>query len=207
MLIWIYMIIRLVNSVAIDFGPLIANRSSPLQNNSLTFPECVNSGSWASTQFHPSDCQFALDRFTVAELVVRRSSHKNFEFLGIDATPVSTLTTQTTPRRYVYNTCTMAIILQKDLPSLLPIAPGHHPSPPTDFATYSEIWEVTSLLLRVCISPILISKRSSDLTRVRFLSMTGWNRVVSKTRAAGLKFVDSCEYLTGYKKSHGRSVL
>ena len=189
-LIWLYLIIRLVNSVALDLGPLIANRSSPLQNNSLTFPECVNSGAWASTRFHPSDCQLALDRFTVAELVVSRSSHKNFEFLGIDATPVSTLTTQTTPRRYVYNTCTMAIILQKDLPSLSPIAPGHHPSPPTDFATYSEIWEVTSILLRACISPILISKRSSDLSRVRFVSMTGWNRVVSSTTAAGLKFVD-----------------
>ena len=181
------MIIRLVDSVALDLGPLIANRSSPLQNNSLTFPECVDSRTWASTQFDPSDCRLALDRFTVAELVVSRSSHTNFEFLGIDATPVSTLTTQRTPRRYKYNTCTMAIILQKDLPILLPIAPGHHPSPPTDFATYSEIREVTSLLLKVCISPILISKRFSDLSRVRFISLTGWNKVVSRSRAAEMK--------------------
>ena len=206
LLIWLYMTARLVNSVALGFGPLIVNSSSPLPNNSLTVPECVNSDAWASFQFHPSDCQKALDRFTVAELVISRSRHKTFEFLGVDATPVSTLTTQATPRRYEYNTCTMAIILQKDLPSLLPIAPGYHPSL-TDFATYLEIWEVASVLLRDCISPILTSKRSSDLSRVRFVSLTGWDKVVSKIRAAGLNCVDYDTILTGHKKSYGRSVL
>ena len=173
------MAIRLVHSVALDFGPLIVNSSSPLQNNPLKFPECVDSATWASIRFEPSDCQFALDRFNVAEIVISRGGHRNFEFLGVDATPVSTLNTQRTPRRYVYNTCTMAIILQKDLPSLSPVAPGRQSSPPTDFATYSEIGEVTNLLLRACVSPIFIRKKPSDLPQVRFVSLTGWNRVVS----------------------------
>ena len=77
--------------------------------------QCINSPEWATSGFLAGDCYTAIEKFRDRE--VEKYGATTLEFLAAGMTPIfPSLFWQSTPRRYKYKSCTMAILMLKDLP-------------------------------------------------------------------------------------------
>lgn len=107
-------------------------------NRSLTRVHCTNSPYWVDPAFNPRDCDDALNEFldtSVAEHEVTA-----FEFLAPGTHPMHALPQVQTPMKITVRTCTLAIaMLASFAPGMLP-GVGLEPYPPTDVASFREIY-------------------------------------------------------------------
>ena len=149
---------------------------TPFVNVTQNSPQCVDSPSWSSTFFTPKDCRFAIH--TLYEFEVLTNARITFEFLARGATGTTVAVKQKTPRRYVAGTCTLAIVLIKDVPLVASVA-----SRSSDLADYWSIWKLSKAISTDCLSPYLytegIVNASVGDTPVTFRSATGWANLVT----------------------------
>ena len=106
---------------------------------------CVNTPGWTTPSLSPKDCVSAAHRFSLQE--VGAHAEDEFEFVPAGATGVSGLPIARTPRRYPYQSCTMAIAhLGSFRPGQIPGFDPVTPSVPTDFGNYRDIVRQSSFL-------------------------------------------------------------
>lgn len=124
----------------------------PTTNISAPAPnlQCIDSPDWATLTFVPEDCYLALENFHTREVEFYESMM--LEFLAANIAPsFPSLFAQTTPRKYEYKTCTMAIVMLRDLPGEpLPVTRF----PKSDLSTYLSIGIAAKNVLQVCLSPV-----------------------------------------------------
>ncbi len=126
---------RLITCIPLTTSPPLVLPSS----SNTTFPilrnlQCIDSPDWATPHFLASDCYTAIDKFVNREVMVHGNRFPLlsapssdltkfyiaggtiYEFLSRGMSPAYPRFAQTTPRRYKYKTCTMAIVMLVDLP-------------------------------------------------------------------------------------------
>ena len=159
------------------FMGILTLSAYPSPDVGLNSVDCVDSMSWSSTSFHPRQCVAAIH--AVYEFEVLTSARITYEFLASGATRSTVAAVQRTPRRYVGGSCTLAIVLLKDVPSL----GSTSSAPSSDLTDYWQIWKLSKSILEDCLPPWLSGNRSSNVGRshspVKFRSQTGWGRLVS----------------------------
>ena len=118
------------------------NVTSSFLTESTVSDFCTSSIAWTGDAgLDPNllrDCGTASNTFWNVE--VRRHGVSEFEFLNSETPSAHRNPNQRTPRRYTYDTCTIALINKPDIPD--PYWPGIPLSslPATDTASYDEIY-------------------------------------------------------------------
>lgn len=141
-----------------------ANISAPAPNL-----QCIDSPDWATSAFHPQDCYTAIENFHTREVEIYESM--TLEFLATHITPsFPSLFSQTTPRKYEYNSCTIAIVMLRDLPG--GTAPGIT-FPKSDLCTYVYIENAAKNVLQGCLSPM--RGKGSRNGGLEFVNPTGYD--------------------------------
>lgn len=118
------------------------NVTSSFLTESTVSDFCTSSIAWTGDAgLDPNllhDCGTASNTFWNVE--VRRHGVSEFEFLNSETPSAHRNPNQRTPRRYTYDTCTIALINKPDIPD--PYWPGIplSPLPATDTASYDEIY-------------------------------------------------------------------
>lgn len=109
---------------------------------------------------------------TFHNLEVARYESMTLEFLAANITPIfPSLFTQSTPRKYKYNSCTMAIVLLRDLPG------GAVPGivfPMSDLSTYVSVENTAKNVFQGCLSPVL-GKGKERGGGLGFVNPTGYD--------------------------------
>ncbi|CAD6594130.1 MAG: hypothetical protein ASARMPRED_008676 [Alectoria sarmentosa] len=126
-----------------------ANTTGAAARNNL---QCINSADWATTTFMAYDCYTALALFEDYE--VYRHATTIFEFVAANIVPAYPQFAQTTPRKYTYRSCTLAIVMLADLPSEPPGLPARR-WPQTDLGDYVGIENAGLNVRDGCLSIVL----------------------------------------------------
>lgn len=140
----------------------------PLNDTTMTSYQCINSDDWATPNFHPQDCQAAIEEFHRTDVL--KYTHMLLEFRAKGVPPLIPIFSQSTPRRYVYGTCTVAIIMMTDMQNLLP---GTYFVKNTDLSTYVFLENAAKNVREGCISPMLGEQGDQD--GVNFVNPTGYD--------------------------------
>lgn len=134
-------------------------------------PQCHDSPDWTTSSFLGGDCYTAIDKFTNFE------SHKwgpaYLEFVSRDiilAHP--SIWAQRTPRKYRYKSCTLAIVMLRDLPP--GIVPGGE-YPHSDLGNYVQLEKAARRILAKCISVVLSKGEGRGGGRLGFANPTGFD--------------------------------
>ncbi len=94
------------------------------------------------------------------------------EFYAANITPsYPSRFSQPTPQKYKYKTCTLAIVMLKDLPG--GAVPGTS-FPSTDLSSYMDIQNAAKDVLRICISVVLGKGRGAG-GGLGFVNPTGYD--------------------------------
>ena len=144
--------------LALPLDEILSAKSSPNVTSSFltesTVPGfCISSIAWTGdARLDPNlllDCGTASNTFWNAE--VGRYGVSEFEFLNNETISAHRNPNQRTPRRYIYGTCTIALITKPDIPH--PYWPGIplSPLPATDTASYDEIYMSLLAIVAECL--------------------------------------------------------
>ena len=139
-------------------------------SNSEVCVECINSHDWATEHFLAGDCYTALDKFHNREVDKYNSMMLEFLAAGLNP-PFPSRFAQTTPRKYKYKSCTMAIVMLKDLPG--GAVPGTS-FPTSDLCTYIQLENAAKNVLEGCLSPVL-GKSKGRAGGLGFVNPTGYD--------------------------------
>lgn len=94
------------------------------------------------------------------------------EFFAAKMTPsFPSQFSQSTPRKYKYKSCTMAIVMLRDLPG--GVVPGTT-SPKSDLCTYPHLENAAKNVLQGCLSPVL-GKGRGPAGGLGFVNPTGYD--------------------------------
>ncbi|KAL8760135.1 MAG: hypothetical protein Q9199_000272 [Rusavskia elegans] len=112
---------------------------------------CIASPDWVvSSHIHPSDCLEALDIFRRAES--QKDGSQRFEFLARGAHPASELLTMTTPRKYHFRSCTVAVAMFASIPPwFLEPTMERRRFAPNDIASLDELREAAKQIVATCV--------------------------------------------------------
>jgi hypothetical protein len=122
-------------------------------NMSLTASnlQCIDSPDWTTPSFLAGDCYTALDKLQNRKVL--RYNSMVLEFYAANITPsYPSRFSQATPQKYKYKTCTLAIVMLKDLPG------GAIPGTTlreTDLGTYVDIANAAKRIMKVCLSVVM----------------------------------------------------
>ena len=139
---------------------------------STSNPQCIDSPDWATLRFSPEDCYTVIANFHALEVEHYESMMVEFFAANIHPT-IPSLFTQLTPRKYKYRSCTMAIVLLRDLPEGL--APGIN-FPKSDLSTYVSVETAAKIVLQACLSPVRGKGRGKG-GGLGFVNPTGYDIV------------------------------
>ena len=159
-------------ATALPTSDLKINHTLHTANTNLSSSlQCIESPDWATPSFRPFDCWSAIETFTTTE--VWNHGGTIYEFLSASLVPVYPQFAISTPRKYVYNSCTMAIVMMADF-SPQSIPPGIT-FPRTDLCRFAEIDTAVKNVRDGCLA-ILLGKENGNVGGLRFLNPTGFNR-------------------------------
>ena len=183
-LILLVITVYIFTSQAVLFPPPVSpSISFAPQNGTLSAVNCIDSHLWCPHFVASIHCRKAITAFYIRKVSDPLFSHVTYEFLAHNIHPTTRYPIQNTPERYVWRTCTMALVLVADVPAL---NKGRGQVHETDLATYFDVWDVISGVLTECVmSPYEGVGRNRSATDkeegqpVGFRSGTGWGSVVS----------------------------
>lgn len=143
------------------------NLTAPLRSSN---PRCIDSPDWVTPSFVGGDCHTAIVKFH-RETVVWNTV--DLSFLSYQATPpLSSIWDQETPRRYRYKSCTLAVVMLKDLPHEMTPA---RPYPGIDTSSYASLERAAREILASCISPVLGKGGANEGGGVGFTNPAGFD--------------------------------
>ena len=140
-------------------------------------PQCIDSSDWVTPFFEGSDCSIAVGKFHNREYPVWSTTYLEF-FTYRFQPPLPSIWAQRTPRRYRHMSCTMAIVMLRDMPPGI-VPPPTSTYPTSDLASYADLERVARGILAKCISPVRSvgqgsNRRKHRGTRVGFVNPTGF---------------------------------
>lgn len=134
--------------------------------------KCVDKPEWTTQSFLAGDCYSALDKFHNRK--VDRYSSMTVEFYAANVTPYyPSHFWQATPQKYKYKTCTLAIVMLRDMPpSEVPVTTAQS----TDLSSYLYIEMAARTVLKECLSVVLPNGKASG-GALGFVNPTGYDIV------------------------------
>ncbi|KAL8843701.1 MAG: hypothetical protein Q9205_002058 [Flavoplaca limonia] len=112
---------------------------------------CVASPDWVvSSHIQPADCAEALDIFRRAEFP--KGGSQPLEFIARGAHPATHLTTITTPRKYRFRTCTVAVAMFASIPPwLMPPTMERRRFALNDVASFDGLRQAAKQIITDCV--------------------------------------------------------
>ncbi|KAL8712650.1 MAG: hypothetical protein Q9220_003181 [cf. Caloplaca sp. 1 TL-2023] len=115
---------------------------------------CIKNSNWGTATFNGKDCIGAIQQLNDREIIPKRNWV--YEFLAAGAPQAHpSYYGQATPRKYVYGTCTLSVVMMMDK-RLGTFVPGKSTTPgiyaATDLTSYGDIWYAASQINRLCMS-------------------------------------------------------
>ena len=162
----IYSVLCIIIFSALTFSSPITNPNfhQPTPRTNLTTPrqlytpQCLNSEDWVTPSFLPGDCYTCIDKLHNRDTDKWHTIPLDFVSYLTPQHKPSTWT-QTTPRRYKYKSCTVAVVLLKDMPGATP--PGKYPA--HDEVSYAAVELSAREIIARCLSPVMGEKRERGL--------------------------------------------
>ena len=143
--------------------------ATPLPPTNTTNPsnlECITSPDWVTPSFRPLDCYSAIEIYTSEE--VRPHGDTIYEFLATEIGPINRQYTQSTPRKYVYQSCTMVIVMLVDL-AAMPIPGASYPR--NDLSSFLFIENAAKNVRDGCLGGVLANRTAE----VGFVNPAGYD--------------------------------
>lgn len=133
---------------------------------------CVDKPEWTTQSFLAGDCYSALDKFHNRK--VDRYSSMTVEFYAANVTPYyPSHFWQATPQKYKYKTCTLAIVMLRDMPpSEVPVTTTQS----TDLSSYLYVEMAARTVLKECLSVVLPNGKGGG-GALGFVNPTGYDVV------------------------------
>ena len=132
-------------------------------------PVCVENATWVTSSFLAGDCYTCIDKLHNREVDIWSTAF--LEFFSYNTVPPHppSIWAQRTPRKYRYKSCTLAIVMLKDIPDGTLPARGF---PGTDLSSYAFLEMAARNVLAKCMSPVLWGKTGGKL---EFTNPTGFD--------------------------------
>ena len=132
-------------------------------------PICGEFPTWVTSSFLAGDCYTCIDKLHNREVDIWSAAFLEFfSYDTISPYPPS-IWAQRTPRKYRYKSCTLAIVMLKDMPQGILPARGF---PGTDLSSYTFLEMAARNVLAKCMSPVLKGKEGN---KVGFANPTGFD--------------------------------
>ena len=132
----------------------------------LLIPQCLYSDEWITSSFLAGDCYTCIDKLHNREIDKWHTIPLDFVSYH---TPQTSIWTQGTPRRYKYKSCTLAIVMLKDMPPEI-APPGGFPG--HDEVSYTELELTAREIIARCLSIVMRKKGERG---VNFVNPTGFD--------------------------------
>ena len=140
-------------------------------------PVCIDDPSWVTSSFLAGDCYTCIDKLHNRDVDVWSGAFLEFfSYATLPPTPPS-VWAQRTPRKYRYKSCTLAIVMLRDMPE--GTIPGRG-FPGTDLSSYAFLEMAAKNVLAKCMAPVMLRGKGSDGGgggggRVGFANPTGFD--------------------------------
>lgn len=132
-------------------------------------PICVENPSWVTSSFLAGDCYTCIDKLHNREVDIWSTAFLEFFSYRTSLPSPPSIWAQRTPRKYRYKSCTLAIVMLKDMPEGTIPGKGF---PGTDLSSYAFLEMAARNVLAKCMSPVLRGKPGS---KVGFANPTGFD--------------------------------
>ena len=132
-------------------------------------PVCVENPSWVTSSFLAGDCYTCIDKLHNRDVDIWSTAFLEFFSYDTLLPKPPSIWAQRTPRKYRYKSCTLAIVMLRDLPE--GTVPGRG-FPGTDLSSYAFLEMSARNVLAKCMSPVLRAKAGG---KVEFANPTGFD--------------------------------
>ena len=132
-------------------------------------PMCIDSPAWVTSSFLAGDCLTCIDKLHNREVDIWSTAFLEFFSYRTQLPYPPSIWAQRTPRKYRYKSCTLAIVMLKDMPE--GVVPGRG-FPGSDLSSYAFLEMTARNVLIKCMSPVLRGRQSG---RVGFANPTGFD--------------------------------
>ena len=134
-------------------------------------PICGEFPTWITSSFLAGDCYTCIDKLHNREVDVWSTAFLEFFSYRTPPPYPPSIWAQRTPRKYKYKSCTLAIVMLKDIPDGVVPARGF---PGTDLSSYAFLEMAARNVLAKCMSPVMKGEKGN---KVGFANPTGFDIV------------------------------
>ena len=132
-------------------------------------PICIENSAWVTSSFLAGDCLTCIDKLHNREVDTWSTAFLEFvSYRTVIPSPPS-IWAQRTPRKYRYKSCTLAIVMLKDMPEGTVPGSGF---PGTDLSSYAFLEMAARNVMAKCMSPVL---GGDGRGKVGFANPTGFD--------------------------------